>query len=283
MNILLAVDSSPASEIAVHEVAARPWPPVSAVHVVTVMEGESDPDAIKLVQHAVAHLRGRGIEATPVLFSGDPKTLLLDHALEMRADFVVVGSHGAGAVKRFFLGSIAEDLVRSAPCSVEIVRAAGRTDASRGAMRVLLATDGSKSSEIAARSISQRPWPAGTEVRLLSVVEYALPTVQVTLEPPLNVEEMESLREIAMKRSQDAITAAEEILAGAGVQTSESISVLVESPKEAILEEASQWGADLIVVGSHGYSGITHLLLGSVSEAVAMNALCSVEVIRSPK
>jgi nucleotide-binding universal stress UspA family protein len=51
-------------------------------------------------------------------------------------------------------------------------------------------------------------------------------------------------------------------------------------PKAVILDEAGQWGADLIVVGSHGWRGIDRLMMGSVSESVAMHAHCSVEVIR---
>jgi nucleotide-binding universal stress UspA family protein len=51
-------------------------------------------------------------------------------------------------------------------------------------------------------------------------------------------------------------------------------------PKELILKEASDWGAHLIVLGSHGRRGLDRLLLGSVSEAIAAHAPCSVEVIR---
>ena len=54
----------------------------------------------------------------------------------------------------------------------------------------------------------------------------------------------------------------------------------VASPKEIILQEAAEWPADLIVLGSHGNSGLTRFLLGSTSEAVATHAPCSVEVIR---
>jgi len=53
-------------------------------------------------------------------------------------------------------------------------------------------------------------------------------------------------------------------------------------PKDKILDEAEQWGADLIVVGSHGYGAVRRLFLGSVSLAVAINAPCSVEIVRVP-
>jgi nucleotide-binding universal stress UspA family protein len=59
-----------------------------------------------------------------------------------------------------------------------------------------------------------------------------------------------------------------------------TIAVPSEDPKERILKEADDWGANFVVVGSHGQGGLTRLLLGSVSEAVATHALCSVEVIR---
>ena len=52
---------------------------------------------------------------------------------------------------------------------------------------------------------------------------------------------------------------------------------------DTILEAAKEWPADLIVVGSHGRTGITRLLLGSVSEAVVSQAPCSVEIVKMPK
>ena len=55
------------------------------------------------------------------------------------------------------------------------------------------------------------------------------------------------------------------------------------SPKQMILEEAEAFGADLIVVGSHGHGMLERFLLGSVSQAVALHATCSVEIVRSPK
>jgi nucleotide-binding universal stress UspA family protein len=61
------------------------------------------------------------------------------------------------------------------------------------------------------------------------------------------------------------------------------VAVPVATPQELILKEAADWGADLIVLGSHGRRGFSRFLLGSVSEAVASHAPCSVEVIRQAR
>jgi nucleotide-binding universal stress UspA family protein len=59
-----------------------------------------------------------------------------------------------------------------------------------------------------------------------------------------------------------------------------SSEILVDRADEAIIKTAKAWDADLIVVGSHGYRGIKRFLLGSVSQAVAFHAPCSVEIVR---
>jgi nucleotide-binding universal stress UspA family protein len=302
MKILLAVDFSHASEVAVNEMESRSWPPGTTLEVINVLDtvhlGEPppmqepmtgletvvpifDPELIeKLKQRSEETVRGvtARLGATGVVLEGDPKAAITDHAEKIGADFVVVGSHDPKGIERFFLGSVARSVVRHAHCSVEVVRAAVGKDAPR---KILLATDGSDSAEWAARSVAGRPWPAGTEVRIFSAVELSLNTFQATLEPPfLNTETMELLREQAMGRAQNAIAWAEHFVSDAGLKTSESISVLVESPKQTIIDEAKNWGADLIVVGSHGRRGVDRFLLGSVSEAVATHAGCSVEVIR---
>lgn len=58
--------------------------------------------------------------------------------------------------------------------------------------------------------------------------------------------------------------------------------VIVGRPDESIIETAKKWGADLVALGSHGYRGFKRFLLGSVSQAVASHAPCSVEVVRKP-
>jgi nucleotide-binding universal stress UspA family protein len=291
MKILLAVDASAESQVAVEEAVARPWPAGSSVEVLTVVEPshlwtlaevatEVTRRSQEMADRAAGSLRAAGLQSSATVLSGDPRSVIPQHAQDTRADLILVGSHGASAVRRFLLGSVAAAVVRHAHCSVEIVRSAH----AGGARKLLLATDGSDFSQHAAQSIASRPWPAGTEVRVLSVVELVVPAAQAMFEPPqlAGTERMQEVRAAAMKRAEDAVRAAEEILTGAGLAVSDSISVLLEGPKSIILDEAEEWEADMIVVGSHGRRGMDRFLLGSISEAVATHAQCSVEVIRKP-
>ena len=113
------------------------------------------------------------------------------------------------------------------------------------------------------------------------MVELHLGAAQALLEPPyVDNDQLELQRAEGMKRAQDAVAGAVEILSATFPEVSESISVLLNGPKAVIIEEADKAGADLIVVGSHGHRGVERFLLGSVSEGVALHAHCSVEVIR---
>ena len=290
MKILLAVDASSASQAAVDEVATRPWPAGSRVEVLMVVEKlepwalglvveEMNVRAQQLVGNAAMHLRSHGLDADGTAAEGDPKTVVLDHAAAMGADLIVVGAQGLGAVERFLLGSVSRAALRFAPCSVAIVRGSG---ARGGAgLKVLLAVDESEGSRYAAESMAARPWPAGTEIRVLSAVELGLSALQAAFEiPAFDSTHLESQRAAAMQRTEEAIDSARKTLEAAGLTTSQSISVLVASPKEIILQEAAAWPADWIVLGSHGSGGFSRFLLGSTSETVATHAACSVEVVR---
>ncbi|HEY6331288.1 MAG TPA: universal stress protein, partial [Blastocatellia bacterium] len=85
----------------------------------------------------------------------------------------------------------------------------------------------------------------------------------------------------ADSRAKQVVLKAEESLRSPTTKDLKVTAVTVKGfPKEVLVDEADQWGADLIVVGSHGYRGITRFLLGSVSQAVASHAHCSVEIVR---
>jgi nucleotide-binding universal stress UspA family protein len=299
VKILLAIDSSELSEAVASEVERRPWPPGSTVCVLTVIDLlaltsavgylepfiKSENDAAKALVDSVAErLAKRDLQTTTLAVEGYPGTSIVEEAEKWGADFVFVGSHGHGGFVRFLLGSIAKAVAQNAFCSVEIVRHPkhdkdhpehGKTTEQAGGIRILLATDGSDYSVSAARSIAERPWPKGSEVRIVSVVEPIAPAADPWYAAGAVAERV---REDDTKRSEEAVSVAQEIVSAAGIKT--ETAVLEGRPKRRIVDDSKAWRAHLIVVGSHGRRGLTRYLLGSVSEAVAMHAHCSVELIR---
>lgn len=140
-------------------------------------------------------------------------------------------------------------------------------------MRILLAIDGSKCSDVALNTIAKRPWPAGTVVRVLSVIEPVTLPVPESVTMPENW--YQAMRRAARADIERAVTLLKQT-AGLGIET----AIPIGSPQEMILKEARDWHADLIVVGCHGTGQAGQFLLGSVSQAVALHAPCSVEIVR---
>jgi nucleotide-binding universal stress UspA family protein len=83
------------------------------------------------------------------------------------------------------------------------------------------------------------------------------------------------------KIARASVDDATEVLRRSGNNFEITGDIVEGSPKRAILDEAEAWVADLIVVGSHGRRGLDRFLLGSVSQAVALHAHCSVEIVRA--
>lgn len=146
-------------------------------------------------------------------------------------------------------------------------------------MKILVATDGSQFSELAINEVASRPWPSGSEIRVMSVIEPPLlPSTDTWAMPEGFYEDLASAAE---NDAQSALNKAEAILKEGETKGFAITTKLVTGhPRQAILEEADLWQADLIIVGSHGYRGLTRLLLGSVAQAVAAHAPCSVEIVR---
>lgn len=143
-------------------------------------------------------------------------------------------------------------------------------------MKILLAVDGSECSQAAVASVAARPWPQGTDIKILSALELPfMPTPETWALPDSYYAQLESA---ATEAAQTAVNEAAEKLQNPDYHVTTEIK---SGPaKTVILEEAEAWGANLIVLGSHGYSGWQRFWLGSVSNAVASQAHCSVEIVR---
>lgn len=295
MKILLAIDSSEASKNVICEAATRPWPANSEfriLHVVNLARigrfdallEEEKRVAEALVRSAAERLSGPCRAVTTDSLLGFPRTAIPDYAKAWKADFILIGSRGHGALARFLLGSVAQAVLRTAPCSVEIVRRESQPNvAPRKEFKILLGTDGSQCASAAAKSVASRPWPAGTLIKVVSAVELLMPENAMSVSSPAPVYPASLLEEVwsdARKRAYDAVAEAQKTLAAAGLKIVDGESAPDGDPRAVLLDQAKQWGLDLIVLGSHGRRGIDRFLMGSVSESVALHAHCSVEVIR---
>ena len=146
-------------------------------------------------------------------------------------------------------------------------------------MKILLATDGSSGSDSAIRQITGRPWPEGSVVKVLSVVEL------FTTKTPENFWVPESyylkLEQSLQEQARTAVDKAESQIRQEAPQLRIETDIVSGIAKEVIIDEAESWGADIIILGSHGYKGLKKLWYGSVSHAVAALAGCTVEIVRS--
>lgn len=147
-------------------------------------------------------------------------------------------------------------------------------------MKILLAIDGSPCSDAAVREVARRPWPEGSIVKVLNVYEIPTPPTPEGWAIPANY--YEDMDVALRKQAQNVVDQTlEKLKPNKSIRT--DASMLPGPPRVVILDEAESWGADLIVVGSHGYSAWKRFLLGSVSQAVVAHAKCSVEVVRCSK
>ena len=143
-------------------------------------------------------------------------------------------------------------------------------------MKILLAIDDSKFSEAAIEAVIRQATPQETEVKVLHVIE-PIPIYPNGQAWGYGPEASQVLKE---QRNE-----AEELVARAGQTLREKnfkVMTAIEegNPKEVIIDSAAEWHADLIVVGSHGRKGLDRFFMGSVSDAVARHAHCSVQIVR---
>jgi nucleotide-binding universal stress UspA family protein len=148
-------------------------------------------------------------------------------------------------------------------------------------MKIILATDGSPFSVAMVKDFAHWTLPINTEVKIISVYE---------ADRLMNVAPMGVLTEYyddadmnSLQFAEKSVAAAAEIIRNKNPELAVLTQAIEGVPKTVIVDEAEKFGADLIVLGSHGYGLVERLLLGSVSQSVALHAKCSVEIVRKKK
>lgn len=299
MKILIAYDGSEFADAAIRDMANAGLPDDAQAIVYTVADvivppevepGDEVPPELPAVRRAHSRAKqklneaeARAREASERLkkdfpnwsvsfeaVAESPAWAIIFKAGEWQANLIVVGSHGkSGLAGRLILGSVSQRVLYEASCSVRV----GRESQNSGPLRIVAGVDGSSHSKAAVHEIAKRRWPAGTEVRLLSVVD----TVML-LNDDQNVKWIEVGNEENMDQVRSLFEPEVEQLRQSGLKA--EVVIKRGHPTQQLLDEAENWRAHSIFAGAKGVRGIQKLLLGSVSAAVAARAQCSVEVVR---
>lgn len=149
-------------------------------------------------------------------------------------------------------------------------------------MKILLATDGAKQSDAAIDLLKRMLLADGDEIKIVNIVDMALPmSIDIYGGYLPNTMELEkTAREHGSKILEQTAAKLNEFAGRPSVSI--TTEMLFGSPESRIVETAEDWKADLVIVGSHGYSRWERILLGSVSDSVVHHAPCSVLVVRVP-
>lgn len=142
-------------------------------------------------------------------------------------------------------------------------------------MRILLAVDQSSGSEAAVMEVAARFWGPGTSVRVLHAIdEFVPPAAELWYDAGGNLEHANNRIVDRQKRTFEQLAS---ILRELNLNV--ELVIKIGNAGKCILNEAREWNADLIVLGSHEHSALTRLLFGSVSRFVCEHAHCSVQVV----
>ena len=143
-------------------------------------------------------------------------------------------------------------------------------------MKILVGIDASEYSKAALEYVRKHPWPTGTRVIIFSAVQ-----VPVMLSAEMYVPAsgaVDQILEDETRAHEELVSQAEQELRDAGFKTEGR--VLRGDPRDAIVRAVQEAGADLVIVGSHGRTGLTKLVMGSVAAHVVAHAPCDVLVVK---
>ena len=261
-----------------HVTDATHQPPPTLLTLPLVPQSEWDRRFMKRLQALVLKYRTDGKVSALEPRSGTTYEEICDAARELSADLIVLATHGYTGYRRMVLGSTAERVVQHSPCPVLVVRhhvsrwnGAGdlRTRSGFELTKILVPTDFSECSEIAFEYGLQLARDFKAELRLVHVMNpHAFPfgDKYTALDPAELLQQVEAAAQKKMRSM------------GARAKGRHSSRLIHGSPSIEICNAANE-DVDLIVISTHGRTGLGHVLIGSVAEHVVRHAHCPVLVI----
>lgn len=263
----------------------HPVPALATAMEVPEIEAQLDQEARAREQTYLTGIVNRlressNVPLTSALLDGAVTEALQTHIESSGTDLVVITTHGRGPMSRFWLGSVADHLMRVLHVPVLLVRPGGEPEGAPEIRRILLALDGSPFSEQALAATLALGRPFGAEYALLLVVEPPMPIADPSgmMVVPVSAE---------LERKQRALASRYLDELAARLRT-EGLTVTThpaEGPSAAacIMEQAEALHADVVALASHGAGGFERLVVGSVADKVIRGSTRRTLVVRPPK
>lgn len=225
-------------------------------------------------------LRGEHeVQIARVMLQGAPAPALAEYVRDIGVDLVVMTTHGLGGIRRAWLGSVADRLVRSLEVPMLLIRPREETTPGEAppVREILVALDGSRRAEsvLAPAAALARVW--GVRLVLLQVVHPFVLTTRPPTVFPMGFDE--ELSRLARQEAQDYLDGIVEQLAEGGVDAS-SAAVLGSRAFDAIQDTARAPGTGMIALATHGRGGVRRLVLGSVADKLVRGGELPVLVTR---
>lgn len=295
-RILMPTDFSACSNVALDHALALADHYRASLHLLHVVVMHSDDPFSPSAQFPDAHeiyKRLQGVAASEMkdLLSGLPfppleiKTVqrravaaapaVVEYAEEKEIDLIIMGAHGRRGFRRFLLGSVAEEVVRLAPCPVLTLRGDGEERPLQSWRKLMVPFDFSDQSRYALETARDLAKSHGSELLVVYVVE-----------PPLNPEVYMPLHDYSTGFSPENLLGevrpklAEEVEKILGPEVGYTLEILEGRSAARITELAEQRGVDLILISTHGRTGWQRVVLGSVTEKVVRLAGCPVLTLK---
>ena len=290
-RILCPIDFSSCSDHAVRtavELAQRFGASLELVHVVqtpsyvmpTMPMGGPPIDMLRdlperlraQLESTAERLRPEHAKITTSLREGVVHSKIIERAAEIHADLIVIGTHGHTGLTHVLLGSVAERVVRMAPCPVLTVGPSPRS-AGKARAKIVCPVDFSGPSSAALDYAVELARTTDADLHIVHVIPllaYAVASKEPVDDPGFEAR----IRKDVKDRLQELQTKL----------SSATLNVTVSSidgvPYEGIQRTAAEQGATMIVIGTHGHTGLDRLLLGSVAEKVVRTAHVPVLAVR---
>jgi len=208
----------------------------------------------------------RAISAAPAI---------LEYASKNGIDLIVMGTHGRRGIEHLLLGSVAEEVVRLADCPVFTIRESEKVKPIKLFERILVPVDFSDHSKKALAYAKEIADSYDANLQLLHIIED-------TIHPAFSLSGKSSIFDLVPGIEEDCNRRIKELIQETGI-SKENTEIIVKGGQAAhdIIKFAKDNLSDLVVIATHGLTGIENLLLGSVTEKVVRMASCPVFTVKS--